>query len=120
MLFLDLDGFKQINDDFGHNYGDELLVQAAQRMKNLLRRSDTVCRHGGDEFVVILPTAVAVRSALAVARKLVVQLAKPYKVKKQQLEVSVSIGVAMYPAHGTDVKSYCAPPIRPCTPLKQR
>jgi diguanylate cyclase (GGDEF)-like protein len=104
VLFLDLDGFKQINDDFGHNYGDELLVQASQRMKTLLRRSDTVCRHGGDEFVVILPTAVAVGSALAVARKLVVQLAKPYKVKKQQLEVSVSIGVAMYPAHGTDVQ----------------
>ncbi len=104
VLFLDLDGFKQINDDFGHNYGDELLIQAAQRMKNLLRRSDTVCRHGGDEFVVILPTAVAVGSALAVARKLVVQLAKPYKVKKQQLEVSVSIGVAMSPAHGTDVE----------------
>ena len=103
VLFLDLDGFKQINDDFGHNYGDELLVQASQRMKTLLRRSDTVCRHGGDEFVVILPTAIAVGSALAVARKLVVQLAKPYKVKRQQLEVSVSIGVAMYPTHGTDV-----------------
>ncbi|ASG66239.1 hypothetical protein CEW91_08860 [Idiomarina piscisalsi] len=103
VLFLDLDGFKQINDDFGHNYGDELLVQAAQRMKTLLRRSDTVCRHGGDEFVVILPTAIAVGSALAVARKLVVQLAKPYKVKRQQLEASVSIGVAMYPTHGTDV-----------------
>ncbi|MDV6316919.1 diguanylate cyclase domain-containing protein [Idiomarina sp. HP20-50] len=100
VLFLDLDGFKKINDDFGHNYGDELLIHAAQRMSTLLRRSDTVCRHGGDEFVIILPTANTTGSALAVSRKLVVQLAKPYKVKKKTLEISVSIGVAVYPKHG--------------------
>ena len=100
VLFLDLDGFKKINDDFGHSYGDELLVQAAHRMSSLLRRSDTVCRHGGDEFVVILPTANNVGSALAVSRKLVVQLAKPYKVKKKSLDISVSIGVSLYPQHG--------------------
>jgi diguanylate cyclase (GGDEF)-like protein len=69
-------------------------------MSSLLRRSDTVCRHGGDEFVVILPTANNVGSALAVSRKLVVQLAKPYKVKKKSLDISVSIGVSLYPQHG--------------------
>lgn len=100
VLFLDLDGFKKINDDFGHSYGDELLVQAAHRMNSLLRRSDTVCRHGGDEFVIILPTANTVGSALSVSRKLVVQLAKPYKVKKKPLDISVSIGVSLYPQHG--------------------
>ncbi|RUO67204.1 diguanylate cyclase domain-containing protein [Idiomarina ramblicola] len=100
VLFLDLDGFKKINDDFGHNCGDELLIHAAHRMNSLLRRSDTVCRHGGDEFVIILPTANTIGSALAVSRKLVVQLAKPYKVKKKTLEISVSIGVAVYPKHG--------------------
>lgn len=102
VLFLDLDGFKKINDEFGHSYGDELLIQAAHRMGTLLRRSDTVCRHGGDEFVILLPTANSVGSSLAVSRKLVVQLAKPYKVKKQQLEISVSIGVALYPKNGTN------------------
>lgn len=100
VLFLDLDGFKKINDDFGHSYGDELLIQAAHRMNSLLRRSDTVCRHGGDEFVIILPTANNVGSALAASRKLVVQLAKPYKVKKKSLDISVSIGVSLYPQHG--------------------
>ncbi|WP_322407206.1 diguanylate cyclase [Idiomarina sp. PL1-037] len=103
VLFLDLDGFKKINDEFGHSYGDELLIQAAHRMGTLLRRSDTVCRHGGDEFVILLPTANSVGSSLAVSRKLVVQLAKPYKVKKQQLEISVSIGVALYPKNGTNI-----------------
>lgn len=103
VLFLDLDGFKQINDDFGHTYGDEILIQAAQRMNSVLRRSDSVCRYGGDEFVVILPTTAAIESALAAARKLVAQLANPYEVKKQPLEVSVSIGLAMYPAHGVTV-----------------
>jgi len=103
VLFLDLDGFKRINDEFGHNYGDELLIQAAHRMGTLLRRSDTVCRHGGDEFVILLPTANSVGSSLAVSRKLVVQLAKPYKVKRQQLEISVSIGVALYPKNGTNI-----------------
>ncbi|MCK7458099.1 diguanylate cyclase domain-containing protein [Idiomarina aminovorans] len=103
VLFLDLDGFKKINDDFGHSFGDELLVKAAHRMNSLLRRSDTVCRHGGDEFVVILPTADSVGSALAVSRKLVVQLAKPYKVKKKSLDISVSIGVSLYPQHGLTV-----------------
>lgn len=100
VLFLDLDGFKKINDEFGHSFGDELLIQASHRMSSLLRRSDTVCRHGGDEFVVILPTADSVGSALAVSRKLVVQLAKPYKVKKKSLDISVSIGVSLYPQHG--------------------
>jgi diguanylate cyclase (GGDEF)-like protein len=104
VLFLDLDGFKKINDDHGHNYGDELLIHAAHRMGSLLRRSDTVCRHGGDEFVIILPTANNVGSALAVSRKLVVQLAKPYKIKKKSLEISVSIGIAIYPKHGVNAE----------------
>lgn len=105
MMFLDLDGFKAINDDFGHDYGDEILVHAAQRLTNLLRKSDTVCRYGGDEFVVLLPSTNSTNAALAVARKLVTHLARPYQIKGETLDVSVSIGVAMFPEHGNDEHS---------------
>lgn len=102
VMFLDLDGFKQINDQFGHEVGDELLIHASQRMQSLLRRSDTVCRYGGDEFVILLPTTPTTSAALAVARKLVVHIARPYQIGTHMLEVSTSIGVSLFPQHGSD------------------
>mgnify|MGYP001158279597 FL=1 len=102
IMFLDLDGFKQINDKYGHEVGDELLIHASQRMQSMLRRSDTVCRYGGDEFVILLPTTPTTSAALAVARKLVVHIARPYQIGTHMLEVSTSIGVSLFPQHGSD------------------
>ena len=102
IMFLDLDGFKQINDKYGHEVGDELLIHASQRMQSMLRRSDTVCRYGGDEFVILLPTTPTTSAALAVARKLVVHIARPYQISTHMLEVSTSIGVSLFPQHGSD------------------
>jgi len=102
LMFLDLDHFKPINDAFGHAVGDALLQQAALRMRQCVRASDTVARIGGDEFVVLLRTVHTADHALAVARKLGRALALPFEIGGQRLQVSASIGVALSPEHGDD------------------
>ncbi|RUO79779.1 hypothetical protein CWI84_09120 [Idiomarina tyrosinivorans] len=99
LMFLDLDGFKEVNDEHGHDYGDRLLVEAAQRMRDMLRKSDTVCRMGGDEFVVLLPHIESAEHACVVAQKLIKTLAQPYHIDGQTLAVSVSVGISLYPEH---------------------
>ncbi|CAN7366100.1 sensor domain-containing diguanylate cyclase [Pseudoduganella sp. LjRoot289] len=100
VLFIDLDKFKQVNDQHGHEAGDWLLQQAAGRMRAVLRESDTAARVGGDEFVVLLPDASDVRSAVMVAEKLRGQLELPFVMDSGvSLHVSSSVGVAMYPVH---------------------
>ncbi|MCL5051422.1 MAG: diguanylate cyclase [Firmicutes bacterium] len=99
LLFLDLDGFKQVNDDYGHAAGDALLQQVAMRLQHSVRAQDTVCRFGGDEFVVLLTEQSDAQASLGVAQKLIGTLITPYRLAKGQAEISVSIGVAMYPEH---------------------
>jgi diguanylate cyclase len=103
LLFLDLDGFKTINDALGHVAGDSLLQQVAARLSACIRTSDTACRHGGDEFVILLPELEDRESAAAVATKVRAHLAAPYIVWEAEIRVATSIGMALYPV---DAKTY--------------
>ncbi len=102
MLF-DLDKFKPVNDTFGHGIGDLLLLQVASRALEALRRSgDTLARLGGDEFVVLLPQIVALSNAAAVAEMILHALAKPFEIDGHTINISCSIGIAIFPLHGED------------------
>lgn len=102
VLFLDLDKFKPVNDSFGHDVGDHLLQEAAARMVNCVRGSDTVARIGGDEFIVLLRVVADVYDACAVAEKIRTALRLPFDLDGHRLSVSCSIGVALFPEHGDD------------------
>lgn len=102
LLFLDLDRFKPVNDAFGHAVGDLLLQEVAQRMRAGVRQSDTVGRIGGDEFVVLLPMVETTADAVRVAEKILHALRQPFAVGGQALHVSCSVGVAVFPEHGSN------------------
>ena len=102
LLFLDLDGFKQINDAHGHAAGDSVLRQVAERLRACIRKSDTACRYGGDEFVILLPELDGRESATAAARKIRARLAVPCVVDGTPITVTASIGVAVYPLDGRE------------------
>jgi diguanylate cyclase (GGDEF)-like protein len=104
LLFLDRDRFKQINDTLGHSAGDQLLQQVAVRLVKGIRASDTACRYGGDEFVVLLAEINGKEGALAVADNLRVNLASPYLIDGASVAITASVGIAVYPidAHGYD------------------
>lgn len=104
MLMLDLDGFKSINDVFGHAEGDSVLRQVARRLITCLRESDTACRYGGDEFLMLLADLDNEANAIAAAARVRAQLAPPYRVAGISLDVTVSIGMAMYPIDGTEYR----------------
>jgi len=101
LLLLDLDRFKEINDTFGHQCGDLLLLQVAQRLRDRLRSDDTIARLGGDEFGVLLPGAKA-DGAVKAARVILEALEQPLILEGQELEVHASIGIALSPEHGRD------------------
>jgi diguanylate cyclase len=102
VLLLDLDGFKSINDVLGHGTGDTLLQQVATRLLGCLRTSDTACRLGGDEFLILLPELEAAEGAVAAADKIRAQLALPYLVDDIAIKITVSIGIAIYPVDGEE------------------
>lgn len=103
LMFLDLDKFKPVNDAFGHQAGDELLLAVAQRLQACVRESDTVARVGGDEFVVLLPNIDAVQDALGVAEKIHGALKQLFILPEgQEVSISSSLGVSIYPEHGSD------------------
>lgn len=104
VMFLDLDKFKPVNDNLGHDIGDLLLKQVAQRLRESVRASDTVARIGGDEFVVLLSTIEQQSDAILVAEKILAALKRQFEVAGHLIEISGSIGIAAYPEHGDDEK----------------
>lgn len=96
LLFLDLDGFKAINDTFGHHAGDMLLKGVAKRLKKCVRTSDIVARLGGDEFTVILPEIAGKEEAIIVAEKIIAALGKPFQLEGHDASIGASIGIALY------------------------
>jgi diguanylate cyclase (GGDEF)-like protein/PAS domain S-box-containing protein len=105
LMILDLDRFKDINDTLGHSTGDLLLKEVARRLLRLLRKSDTVSRMGGDEFVLLLPTTVSSESAAATASRIVKAFHKPFNCEGSVLHVTASIGIATYPDDGCDAET---------------
>src|SRR5690606_34127135 len=97
ILFIDLDQFKLINDTLGHDIGDEVLKEIARRISGELRAADTVCRVGGDEFVALLGELHTGNDAAVVAEKLIVEISSPMKIRDQNLVVTASIGISIYP-----------------------
>jgi len=102
LLYIDLDGFKQVNDRHGHAVGDQLLCAAVQRLQQCVRESDTVGRVGGDEFMVVLDGLGEAGHAALVAEKIRDALEQPFMLAGQRLHVSASIGIAIHPEHGQD------------------
>ncbi len=120
LMFLDLDHFKVVNDTLGHSFGDQLLQAAAQRLKDCLRRSDTISRPqdgssednvheqllarlGGDEFVVLLPKLRCAEDAAMIARRIIKDMSEPFLLGHQEVVTPASVGIAIYPGDGQDV-----------------
>jgi diguanylate cyclase (GGDEF)-like protein/PAS domain S-box-containing protein len=104
IVMLDLDNFKDVNDTLGHTVGDILLKAVAERLSGTLRKSDTVARFGGDEFVLIFPDMEVIEEAIQVAQKIIDRFHKPFLIDTHQLVVTTSIGIAVYPNDGMDEK----------------
>ncbi len=102
VLFLDLDDFKHINDTLGHAAGDAMLQLAARRLEMVVRESDVVSRHGGDEFIVLMTELAHTSDAALIAEKILSALAAPAKVGNHDISLSASIGIALYPEDGAD------------------
>ncbi|MBF0320311.1 MAG: EAL domain-containing protein [Nitrospirae bacterium] len=103
LLFLDLDGFKFVNDSLGHDMGDLLIKMAAGRLPKCVRESDTVAHVGGDEFVIILPLLEKAREAAVVAEKIMEAFLTPFYLDTHECFVTLSIGISVYPSDGDDI-----------------
>jgi diguanylate cyclase (GGDEF)-like protein/PAS domain S-box-containing protein len=105
VLFLDLDGFKNINDSLGHSIGDKLLCSVAKRLLACVRSPDTVSRNGGDEFILVLQEMKQPNQAASTARRVLRALADPHRIGDLELHVTASIGVSVYPEDGPDAET---------------
>src|ERR1035437_6778090 len=102
LLFLDLDRFKTINDSLGHSFGDLLLQEVAERLKRFAREQDTVARLGGDEFLIVLTALKDVGDAAIAAERIMNALTTAYVIQGRSLSIGCSLGISVFPEHGTD------------------
>lgn len=102
LLYIDLDNFKTINDSLGHQVGDALLRQVADRLSHCVRETDTVSRQGGDEFIIVLPNLESPDDVAPILLKLMNSLAEPFRVDGDELTTSISVGISLYPDDGED------------------
>ena len=105
IFFIDLDGFKHINDSLGHDIGDEVLKMTSKRLRDVLREGDTLSRLGGDEFTVIIENLNDTQNTSLIANKILKSLVEPMEINSQILYISASIGISLYPKDDTDVKN---------------
>lgn len=108
LLYLDLDGFKPVNDRFGHNVGDQVLQLVAERFRKVIRDGDLLCRQGGDEFVVLVPEAGTTDELMGMALKLVETSQAPFSEIDPTIAISASVGIARYPEHGNTAEQLLA------------
>ncbi len=104
VYFLDLDRFKQINDTLGHAVGDSILIEVAKRLKQLLKNKDIIARYGGDEFVITLTNVKNVKEAAQFAEQIISSIEKPMMINGQEVFISTSIGVSVYPVDGKNTE----------------
>ncbi|HEY5719069.1 MAG TPA: GGDEF domain-containing protein, partial [Gammaproteobacteria bacterium] len=104
VLFLDLDEFKPINDRYGHDVGDQVLREVAERLSECVRSADTVARIGGDEFTIVVGPLDTAGDATIVARKILESVARPFLVDRHSHQIGVSIGIALYPQDASDAE----------------
>ncbi len=102
LLYVDLDGFKAVNDNHGHDVGDKLVQGIAERLSQCIRRTDSVARIGGDEFTVLLEKVNSTNDTIVIAQKIIDVITEPFDINGQQLRVGSSIGIAVYPEAGRD------------------
>jgi diguanylate cyclase (GGDEF)-like protein len=105
VLMLDLDRFKAVNDSLGHGVGDQLLKAVGKRLVSTVRKSDTIARVGGDEFVVVLPQISQADEAAKLAQRILEVFREPFVCDSHRLHITTSIGVAVYPEHGEDIEN---------------
>lgn len=104
VISMDLDDFKPVNDNLGHAVGDDLLIAVTRRLSALVREIDTVSRFGGDEFAILVSEVESIEDVINLANKILVKLSEPFALNQHQVQVTVSLGIAMYPDHGVEMK----------------
>ncbi len=105
IMLLDLDHFKDVNDTLGHNTGDKLLQITGKRLTNLLRKSDTTVRMGGDEFIILLPEMTQAEDAVEAAQKILATIRKPFIISSIEIQITTSIGITLCPTDGEDLET---------------
>jgi diguanylate cyclase (GGDEF)-like protein len=109
LMFVDLNGFKEVNDQFGHDVGDKVLLAIAARLRNHTRSDDTICRHGGDEFLYLAVNIKTDANAALIAEKIIREIAAPLVIPvgdaSHNLTIRASLGIAVFPRHGDDAEA---------------